>query len=113
DKTRRVGVELGAAYRFDGGHSAYLNYAYTRATFQSPADIFSIRSLEEAEGEEEDELINPFPTDNDVSAGDRFPLVPDHVVKGGANVRIGRYIYVGADARYTGRQWLRGDEANV
>jgi outer membrane receptor protein involved in Fe transport len=110
DKTRRVGVELGAAYRFRGGHSAYLNYAYTRATFQSPAEIFSIRSLEEGEGEG---VVNPFPTDNEVVAGDRFPLVPDHLVKGGATARIGRYFYVGADARYTGKQWLRGDEANV
>jgi outer membrane receptor protein involved in Fe transport len=110
DKTRRVGVELGAAYRFHGGHSAYLNYAYTRATFESLADIFSIRSVaEEGEGE----LINPFPADNQVVAGDHFPLVPDHVLKGGATARIGRYFYLGADARYTGTQWLRGDEANV
>jgi outer membrane receptor protein involved in Fe transport len=111
DETRRVGVELGAAYRFNGGHSAYLNYAYTRATFESPADIFSIRSLEE--GEDEGEIINPFPTENEVVAGDRFPLVPDHLLKGGATVRVGRYFYVGADARYTGQQWLRGDEANI
>jgi hypothetical protein len=90
----------------------YLNYAFTRATFQSAADIFSIRSVEEEEDEEEP-IINPFPTDNDVGAGNRFPLVPDHLLKGGATARIGRYFYVGADARYTGRQWLRGDEANV
>ncbi len=110
DKTRRVGVELGVAYRFDGGHSAYLNYGYTRATFESPAEIFSIRSLED---EGEDEVINPFPTGNEVIAGDHFPLVPDHLLKGGATARVGRYFYVGADARYTGTQWLRGDEANV
>jgi iron complex outermembrane receptor protein len=112
DRTRRVGVELGAAYRFPGGHSAYLNYAFTRATFRSPAEIFSIRSLG-AEEEEEEEVINPFPTSNEVVAGSRFPLVPDHLIKGGATARIGRYFYVGADARYTGNQWLRGDEANV
>jgi outer membrane receptor protein involved in Fe transport len=110
DKTRRAGVELGAAYRFHGGHSAYLNYGYTRATFESPAEIFSIRSLEE---EGEGDIINPFPTDNAVVVGDHFPLVPAHILKGGATVRIGRYFYVGADARYTGPQWLRGDEANV
>jgi iron complex outermembrane receptor protein len=113
DRTRRVGVELGAAYRFHGGHSAYLNYAFTRATFQSPAAIFSIRSLEEGDEGEEESVINPFPTDNEVAAGDRFPVVPDHLLKGGATVRIGRYFYAGADARYTGKQWLRGDEANV
>jgi len=112
DRTRRVGVELGAAYRFPAGHSAYLNYAFTRATFQSPAEIFSIRSLEAEEGDEEP-VINPFPTDNTVVAGNRLPLVPDHLIKGGATARIGRYFYVGADARYTGKQWLRGDEANV
>ena len=112
DRTRRVGVELGAAYRFPAGHSVYLNYAFTRATFESEAEIFSIRSIEEEEGGEEG-VINPFPGENDVSPGDRLPLVPDHLVKGGATARIGRYFYVGADARYTGKQWLRGDEANV
>ncbi|MGH7581071.1 MAG: TonB-dependent receptor, partial [Gemmatimonadales bacterium] len=112
DKTRRVGTELGAAYRFPAGHSVYLNYAFTRATFQSAAEIFSIRSIEEEEGEEEP-VINPFPTDNEVVAGNRLPLVPDHLLKGGATVRIGPYFYLGADARYTGRQYLRGDEANV
>jgi outer membrane receptor protein involved in Fe transport len=110
DRTRRVGFELGSAYRFPAGHSIYLNYAFTRATFQSGAEIFSIRSIDAAEGEE---LINPFPTGNAVAPGDRLPLVPDHVLKGGATVRIGRYVYLGADARYTGKQWLRGDEANV
>jgi outer membrane receptor protein involved in Fe transport len=110
DKTRRVGAEVGAAYRFPAGHSVYLNYAFTRATFQSDAEIFSIRSLEDV-GEEP--IINPFPTDNEVTPGNRLPLVPDHVIKGGATVRIGRYFYAGADARYTGTQYLRGDEANV
>ncbi len=122
DKTRRIGVELGTAYRFPAGHSFYLNYAFTRATFQSEADLFSIRSAgaeEEPEPggpppeEPEEEIINPFPADNEVEPGARLPLVPDHLIKGGATARIGRYFYVGADARYTGKQWLRGDEANV
>jgi iron complex outermembrane receptor protein len=112
DETRRAGVELATAYRFPQGHSFYINYSYTRATFQSEAEIFSIRSIDEEEGEEEP-VINPFPTDNEVVAGNRLPLVPDHVIKGGATARIGRYFYIGADARYTGKQYLRGDEANV
>ncbi len=111
DKTRRVGAEFGAAYRFPAGHSAYLNYAFTRATFQSEAEIFSIRSIESEPGEEE--VINPFPVDNEVTPGNRLPVVPDHVIKGGATARIGRFFYLGADARYTGKQYLRGDEANV
>jgi outer membrane receptor protein involved in Fe transport len=118
DKTRRVGVELAAAYGFPQGHSLYLNYSYTRATFESDAEIFSIRGVtEEEEPEEpeepEEEIANPFPTGNEVEPGDRMPLVPDHILKGGATVRVGRYVYVGADGRFVGQQWLRGDEANV
>jgi iron complex outermembrane recepter protein len=105
DKTRRAGVELAAAYKFPAGHSVYANYAYTRATFQSDAEIFSIRS---AEG-----VINPFPPDNEVTPGKRFPLVPDHQIKFGGLVRVGEYVSVGADGRYIGKQFLRGDEANV
>ena len=49
DKTRRVGVELGAAYRFPRGHRLYLNYGFNRATFESEADLFSIRGVTEEE----------------------------------------------------------------
>jgi len=109
-KTRRAGIEAGTAYTFPAGHSLYLNYSYTRATFQSPADIFSIRSAEEADGEP---VINPFPTENAVTPGNRFPLVPDHQIKFGGQAWIGQFVSVGADGRYTGKQYLRGDEANV
>jgi outer membrane receptor protein involved in Fe transport len=98
DKTRREGIEVGASVGFGRGHSAYANYAWTRATFQSAAEIFSIR--EEAGGE------------NEVEPGDRLPLVPDHQVKFGASFRLPGRIQLGVDARYVGEQWLRGDEAN-
>ena len=110
DQTRRVGVEASSAYAFPKGHSVYLNYSYTKATFQSPAEVFSIRSTEDADGEP---VINPFPTGNAVTPGDRFPLVPDHQIKFGGLARLGQYVSLGADGRYTGKQWLRGDEANV
>jgi len=114
EKTRRVGLELATAYRFPQGHSLYLNYSYTRATFESEAEIFSIRGVtEEAPEDPEEVVINPFPTGNEVEPGDRMPLVPDHILKGGATVRVGRYLYVGTDGRFIGKQWLRGDEANV
>jgi outer membrane receptor protein involved in Fe transport len=98
DKTRREGVEVGVHVGFGRGHAAYANYAWTRATFQSIAEIFSIR--EEAGGE------------NEVEPGDRLPLVPDHQVKFGASFRLPAGFKLGADARYVGQQWLRGDEAN-
>lgn len=107
NKTRRVGIELAASYKFPAGHSAYVNYAYTRATFQSDADIFSIRSADDSE------VVNPFPTENEVVPGNRFPLVPDHQVKFGGLVKVGEYLSVGADGRYIGKQYLRGDEANI
>ena len=106
-KTRRAGVEMAAAYRFPAGHSLYANYAFTRATFQSQADIFTIRSVDDPS------VPNPFPAENQVEPGDRFPLVPDHQIKFGGLLRVGRYISVGADGRYFGKQYLRGDEANV
>ena len=110
DKTRRVGLEAGTAYTFPAGHSLYLNYSYTRATFQTDAEVFSIREADEVDGQP---VINPFPTENNVTPGSRFPLVPDHQIKLGGLARIGRYVSVGADGRYTGKQYLRGDEANV
>lgn len=110
DKTRRVGLEAGTTYTFPAGHSLYLNYSYTRATFQTDAEVFSIRETEEIDGEP---VINPFPTGNAVTPGSRFPLVPDHQIKLGGLARLGRYVSVGADGRYTGKQYLRGDEANV
>jgi iron complex outermembrane receptor protein len=98
EKTRRDGVEVGTSVGIRGGHTVYANYAWTRATFQSEAEIFSIR--EEAGGE------------NEVEPGDRLPLVPDHQVKFGASVQLPARIQLGVDARYVGEQWLRGDEAN-
>ena len=56
---------------------------------------------------------DPLAGDNDVQPGSRLPLVPDHQVKAGARVRLGKLVMLGADVRHTGRQWLRGDEANV
>ncbi len=97
--TRREGVELGGRYYFPQGHSLYANWSYTRATFQEDGvEIFSIR--EEAGGE------------NEVERGDRFPLVPDHRVSFGGLFQLPRGLSFGVDARYVGRQYLRGDEAN-
>jgi outer membrane receptor protein involved in Fe transport len=100
DKTRREGIELSARYYFGQAHSIYANYGFTRATFQSTADIFSIRE-DEAAGIE-----------NKAQPGDQLPLVPKHQVKAGVNLRFPEGLRAGADARYIGSQFLRGDEAN-
>jgi outer membrane receptor protein involved in Fe transport len=106
DDTRREGVELSVNTRLGEGSSAYLNWAYTRATFQSDApELFSIRGDDDFED-------SPLAGPNDVTAGDRLPLVPGHQVKGGATVALPGDFQAGLDARLTGEQWLRGDESN-
>ena len=88
----------------------YASYAYTRASFRTGAAIFSIRS----EGQFAPDSTNASPLygTNEVQLGDRLPLVPDHQVRLGAAFALGSGLEAGVDARYTGKQWLRGDEAN-
>ena len=106
DRTRREGVEASLAGTApDTRLTWYANYAWTRATFQSAAELFSVRSDDDFAG-------SALAGDNDVAPGSRLPLVPDHQVKAGGLVRLGAGVSLGVDARYTGRQWLRGDEAN-
>ena len=107
EHTRREGVELSLEGTAAGERLAwYGNYAWTRATFQSAAELFSVRGDDDFAGD-------PLAGDNDVKAGSRLPLVPAHQVKAGAHVRFGTSVTLGVEVRHTGRQWLRGDEANV
>jgi outer membrane receptor protein involved in Fe transport len=98
DRTRREGIELSAQLFLTGGHTLYANYGFTRATYQSSAEIFSIRE--------------DFGGENQVAPGDEFPLVPKHQVKFGGSFQLPSGFYLGGDGRYIGSQWLRGDEAN-
>jgi outer membrane receptor protein involved in Fe transport len=102
--TRREGVEAGLHFALGRQHSMYVNYAYTRGTFRTEAELFSLRE----EAEPGSELAG----ENEVEVGDRLPLVPDHQIRAGGTAYIGYGLQLGADIRYTGHQWLRGDEAN-
>jgi outer membrane receptor protein involved in Fe transport len=104
-RTRREGVEGSVQLSFGGRLFGYANYAFTRATFRSPAELFSVRADSAFAG-------NPLAGPNDVTAGDRLPLVPNHQVKLGVLARLAAGVEVGVDARFVGAQWLRGDEAN-
>jgi outer membrane receptor protein involved in Fe transport len=101
--TRREGVELGARVVLAHGHTLYANYAYTRATFQSSSKLASARTTDPA---------SPFFGQNVVAPGDRIPLVPAHQLRAGGTLVLPAGFQTGLDARYIGRQWLRGDEAN-
>jgi iron complex outermembrane receptor protein len=106
DRTRREGVELSVTSSLLSDRlSWYVNYAYTRATFQSDAQIFSTRSSSDFEGSP---LFGP----NNVTPGDRMPLVPSNQVKGGLSARLPHGFRVGLDTRWIGSQYLRGDEGN-
>ena len=103
--TRREGAELGIQLIPSERLSLYANYAFTRATFRSAADIFSIRANADFAG-------SPLANGNIVSPGDRLPLVPEHQVKAGGLLTLPIGLQFGVDTRYIGTQWLRGDEAN-
>jgi iron complex outermembrane recepter protein len=103
--TRREGIELSVQVIPSERVSFYANYAFTRATFQDPAEIFSIRADSAFQGV-------PLSGPNTVTAGDRLPLVPDHQIKFGGLFTAPSGIQFGLDGRYIGKQWLRGDEAN-
>jgi iron complex outermembrane receptor protein len=104
-RTRREGVELAVELSLGERLVGYANYAFTRATFRSAAELFSVRADSAFAG-------SPLAGPNDVTAGDRLPLVPNHQVKMGALARLAAGLEVGVDARFVGAQWLRGDEAN-
>ncbi|MDB4890022.1 MAG: hypothetical protein JWL61_1877 [Gemmatimonadetes bacterium] len=106
DRTRRAGAEIaiqGSAA--EGRVDWYANYAFTRATFQSATQVFSIRSKDDFAGSD---LAGP----NSVRAGNLLPLVPEHQAKAGILARLTSMLSVGVDTRYIGQQWLRGDEGN-
>ena len=104
-KTRREGVEVGAQVQVVGKHTLYANYAYSHATFRTQAQIFSVRS-------DDDFDTGPLFGENGVEIGSRLPLVPAHTARAGASVLLLASIQAGIEARHTGEQWLRGDEAN-
>lgn len=98
EATRREGMELGSRFGFRN-HALYLNYAFTRATFQ--ADDVELFSIREADGRE-----------NEIEKGDRLPLVPEHTLAIGGALNLPAGFRFGADSRYVGARWRRGDEAN-
>src|SRR6266513_2614629 len=103
--TRRRGVELALQGLGPAGARAYANYGYTRATFETTATLATTRDTA-------GETVRP---------GDELPMVPRHRVNAGLAVPILRHqgketgvaLAAAVDARYVGRQWLRGDEENV
>ena len=115
DKTRRTGLEASlvtAPLPAVPGLTVRGSLGWTRATFQSPAELAS-PLLEE---EEEDPADPPDPGEEEagpteVEPGDLFPMVPELSATFGAAYRRGPAT-VSVEGSWTGRQFLIGDEGN-
>src|SRR6266436_3424703 len=95
--TRREGVEFGAKARWDKYLAAYLNYAFTRATFQDQV-----------------ELATPLPPGTErVPAGSRFAMVPKHRLNLGLSWHPWPWATISFGITYVSSQFFRGDEANT
>jgi len=103
--TRREGVEIGTQFFPTSSLQLYANYAWTSATYRTAAAIFSVRSDAAFAG-------SPLAGPNTVQPGDRLPLIPDQQIKVGLSWQLNRTFDLDVDGRYTGHQWLRGDEGN-
>ena len=99
-KTRREGLEASASYKQDRW-TAYANYTFIDATFQSRLTLSSPNNpAADANG-------NIF-----VVPGDRIPAVPQHRFKAGAEYAVTEPWKIGADLNVVGSQYLVGDQSN-
>ncbi len=100
-QTRRQGLEAGLTWR-GPRLRAWINYAYTDATFQSPLTL--------------DSPLNPAADANGqihVVPGSRLPGVPAHRFKLGANYAVTDAWTIGFSGLVSSGQYLFGDEANL
>jgi len=99
--TRRQGVEAGLNLTA-GQYSAYVGYAYTDATFQTPF----VESSPDNPGANAAGLIFIHP-------GDQLPGVPQQRLKFGASYQVTDAWTVGFNVIASSGQYLHGDEANL
>ncbi len=96
--TRREGIEIGLRGVYKERLEGYLNYAYTRATFQSDVELASPRTPGEVE---------------QVREGNQLPLTPNHRINAGLRYLIHKWVTLSLNLTYVGDQFFRGDEANT
>jgi len=96
-KTRRQGIELSVSTA-TAGWGVFVNYTYTRATFESSFSIASPRTPG---------------ADEEVKVGDQLPLVPNHRLNAGLHFSPVSWATVSVTGSYVGGQFFRGDEHNT
>ncbi len=95
--TRREGIELGLRGIF-APLEAFVNYAYTRATFQEDLELASPRTPG---------------VPQQVRKGDLIPLTPEHRINAGLRYRLLKWLTLSLGLTYVGEQFFRGDDANT
>jgi len=98
--TRRAGLEAGITKTL-GIFRWQVEYSYTLSTFEENITVTSPYHPDAVAGE-----IN-------VKKGNQIPLMPNNLLKIGADVSILKKLILGADLVYNGKQYMRGDEANL
>ena len=96
--TKREGIEIGLRGVYKERLEGYLNYAYTRATFQSDIELASPRTPGKVE---------------QVREGNQLPLTPNHRINAGLRYLIHKWVTLSLNLTYVGDQFFRGDEANT
>jgi len=99
--TRRQGIEAGVELR-GKRWSAFLDYAYTDATFRS---ALTLNSPENPAANADGTI--------DVRRGNHLPGIPAHSLKFGANVAVTEAWRIGVTGRFASGRYLLGDEANL
>ncbi len=101
-RTRRRGIEVGLLTRLFDRLTVSANYSLIDAEFRTPFNSNS--------------PSNPLRDGNDdiqVKSGDQIPGIPYHLFKLATDVEIIPEWTFGMDMIYNGKQYLRGDEANL
>jgi iron complex outermembrane recepter protein len=102
--TRRQGIEVGLRGRYERLLEPWINYAYTDATFRDDLFLGTPRVTADC---------STPPCTEFVRKGNRLPLVPRHRINAGVDTHLTDWLTLSLSGGYVGRQWLRGDEANV
>jgi outer membrane receptor protein involved in Fe transport len=102
--TRRQGIEASARAARRGVVEAYVNYAYTEATFLDTQELATPRLTAGCAAPPCTQLVR---------AGNDLPLVPRHRVNAGVDWHPVPWLTASVGAGYVSEQRLRGDEENV
>ncbi|WP_082552580.1 TonB-dependent receptor [Methylobacterium sp. Leaf456] len=103
--TKRQGVEASLFYTTPTW-SAFIDYAYVDATFQSPIELAAPGNPFNSEGGDEGGLVQ-------VRPGNRLPGVAPHQVKFGFNYQVTPEWRIGALGRFATGKFLVGDPSNL